>query len=60
MAVTLNGAVYAFLRDWFRYVCTLDISQAFPYEMSIVRSIDIDTELDFRIAESRIDQWHKS
>lgn len=53
-AVTLNGAVYAFRRDWFLSIGTLDISRAVPYEMPIERSIDIDTELDFRIAESLI------
>ncbi len=46
----LNGAVYAFKRDWFIDTGCLNIADAIPYKMPSARSIDIDTELDFFIA----------
>lgn len=49
----LNGAIYAFKRDWFLQIGWLDIKQAFAFIMPPERSVDIDTAIDFELAELR-------
>lgn len=51
-AFALNGAIYAFRRDWFMDTGELDYAEAVAHEMPAERSLDIDTMLDFEIAET--------
>ena len=51
MSYSLNGAIYVFERTWFLATGELKIADAVPYVMPAERSVDIDTELDFMLAE---------
>jgi N-acylneuraminate cytidylyltransferase len=49
--VALNGAVYVARLPWFREARSFLVPETVGYEMPAERSIDIDDQLDFRIAE---------
>ena len=51
ISYALNGAVYVFERAWFLATGGLQITDAVPYVMPAKRSVDIDTELDFMLAD---------
>ena len=48
----LNGAVYVAKCDWLLINKKFLTSETIAYEMPKERSIDIDTEFDFRVAET--------
>lgn len=50
----LNGAVYVAEVDWLRSSLSFIAPGAFAYVMPAERSVDIDTELDFALAECLI------
>lgn len=54
----LNGAVYAVSIPWFRHSARLFDDATLAYEMPPDRSIDIDTSLDFRLAETLMAERH--
>ena len=47
----LNGAIYAFKTDCFKDNEGIIATKVFPYEMPPERSIDIDRDIDFELAE---------
>lgn len=51
-AYALNGAVYVARTDWFRRAGSFLTDETVGYIMPPERSVDIDTPLDFRIAEA--------
>ena len=51
LSYTLNGAVYVFERKWFLANGKLKMADAAAYLMPPERSIDIDTDMDFMLAE---------
>lgn len=50
--VMLNGAVYAAEIDWLRRNRTFVTDETVAYMMPAERSVDIDSELDFRLAQT--------
>lgn len=47
----MNGAIYSFSQSYFKAQGRLFDERSQAYEMPPERSVDVDTELDFRIAE---------
>ncbi|NWG32772.1 MAG: acylneuraminate cytidylyltransferase family protein, partial [Rhodocyclaceae bacterium] len=47
----LNGAVYVARVAWFEQSRSFLTEETVAYQMPAARSVDIDTELDFRVAE---------
>jgi N-acylneuraminate cytidylyltransferase/CMP-N,N'-diacetyllegionaminic acid synthase len=52
----INGCVYSAYVDYFRKQNGFHGEQTFAYIMPRKRSLDIDTELDFRIAEALFEE----
>lgn len=50
--VMLNGAVYVAKTDWLRRNRTFVTDETVAYMMPAERSVDIDSELDFRLAQT--------
>lgn len=50
-AYVVNGAVYVAKTSWLRKTMSFVTEETLAYEMPEERSIDIDTELDFKLAE---------
>ena len=55
-ALAVNGAIYAARVDWLRTEKTFLTPETVGYEMPRARSVDIDTELDLRLAEVLLGQ----
>lgn len=47
----INGAIYLLKTDYFHNMCTIYDSRCYSYVMNKYKSIDIDDEIDFKIAE---------
>lgn len=50
----LNGAIYLAEQNWLRQVKDFKRAETVAYQMPTKRSLDIDTELDFELAEALI------
>lgn len=50
-AYVVNGAVYVAKTSWLRNTMSFVTEETLAYEMPEERSIDLDTELDFKLAE---------
>ena len=55
LAYALNGAVYVARTDWLRGTRTFLAQETVPFVMDQGRSLDIDTEEDFRTCERLMD-----
>ncbi|MFI4937137.1 MAG: cytidylyltransferase domain-containing protein [Candidatus Berkiellales bacterium] len=57
LCYSMNGAIYVWQAKHFFDLTTVITEQTLIYEMPAERSIDIDTELDFKIAEYSYTAW---
>lgn len=55
----LNGAIYIAQTEWLMQSKSLFGKNTYAYKMTLEESVDIDNEIDFKLAEAILQQWNK-